>query len=162
MAHVFLVDAERRPLTPVHPGRARLLLKAGKAAVFKRFPFTLILRQPGAQAAREPLRLKIDPGSHTTGLALVGERSGEVLWAGELTHQGEAIVDRLRKRRAVRRGRRQRHTRYREARFANRCRPKGWLPPSQRRREKNVVTWVEPLRSMYPVVALALDTGRCD
>src|SRR5258708_20190214 len=95
MSHVFLVDAERRPLTPVHPGRARLLLKAGKAAVFKRFPFTLILRQPVEQAAREPLRLKIDPGSHTTGLALVGERSGEVLWAGELTHQGAAIVDRL-------------------------------------------------------------------
>ncbi len=88
MSHVFLVDAERRPLTPVHPGRARLLLKAGKAAVFKRFPFTLILRQPGAPAAREPLRLKIDPGSHTTGLALVGETSGEVLWAGSSPIKG--------------------------------------------------------------------------
>ena len=56
------------------------MLKAGKAAVFKRFPFTLILRQPAAQAAGEPLRLKIDPGSHTTGLAPVAERSGEVKW----------------------------------------------------------------------------------
>ena len=71
MSHVFVVDAQKRPLVPVYPGRARLLLKAGKAAVFKRFPFTLILRQPGAQAAQEPLRLKIDPGSRTTGLALV-------------------------------------------------------------------------------------------
>jgi 5-methylcytosine-specific restriction endonuclease McrA len=162
MSHVFLVDAQKRPLTPVHPGRARLLLKAGKAAVFKRFPFTLILRQPGAPAAREPLRLKIDPGSHTTGLALVGETSGEVLWAGELTHQGEAIVERLQRRRAVRRGRRQRHTRYREARFANRRRPKGWLPPSQRSRVQNVVTWVERLRRLCPITALSLELVRFD
>ena len=132
MSHVFLVG---RPEMLTYPGasrRARLLLKAGKAAAFKRFPFTLILRQPGAQAAHEPLRLKIDPGSHTTGLALVGERSGKVLWAGELTHQGAAIVERLQKRRAdARRGRRQRHTQVREARFANRRRPEGLFRPSR-------------------------------
>src|SRR5260221_6824561 len=162
MSHVFLVDAERRPLTPVHPGRARLLLKAGKAAVFKRFPFTLILRQPVEQAAREPLRLKIDPGSHTTGLALVAERSGEVLWAGELAHQGAAIAQRLQKRRAVHRGRRQRHTRYREARLGDRRRPEGWLPPSQRSRVQNVVTWVERLRRLCPITALSLELVRFD
>ncbi len=92
MSHVFVVDEALRPLAPVHPGRARLLLKAGTAAVFKRYPFTLILRRPVALAAAEPLRLKIDPGSRTTGLALVEETSGKVVWAGELTHQGEAIV----------------------------------------------------------------------
>jgi 5-methylcytosine-specific restriction endonuclease McrA len=162
MSHVFLVDAQKRPLTPVHPGRARLLLKAGKAAVFKRFPFTLILRQPVEQAVGEPLRLKIDPGSHTTGLALVAETTGEVVWAGELTHQGGAIVERLQKRRAVRRGRRQRHTRYREARLANRRRPKGWLPPSQRSRVQNVVTWVQRLRRLCPITALSLELVRFD
>ena len=94
MSHVFVVDEALRPLAPVHPGRARRLLKAGTAAVFKRYPFTLILRQPVAQVAPEPLRLKIDPGSHTTGLALVGETSGKVVWAAELTHQGQAIVER--------------------------------------------------------------------
>jgi hypothetical protein len=162
MSHVFVVDAQKRPLAPVHSGRARLLLKAGKATVFKRFPFTLILRQPVEQAAREPLRLKIDPGSHITGLALVAETSGEVVWAGELTHQGEAIAQRLRKRRAVRRGRRQRHTRYRQARFENRRRPKGWLPPSQRSRVQNVVTWVQRLRRLCPITALSLELVRFD
>jgi 5-methylcytosine-specific restriction endonuclease McrA len=162
MSHVFLVDAQKRPLTPVHPGRARLLLKAGKATVFKRFPFTLILRQPVEQAVDEPLRLKIDPGSHTTGLALVAETTGEVVWAGELTHQGEEIVERLQKRRAVRRGRRQRHTRYRQPRFENRRRPKGWLPPSQRSRVQNVVTWVERLRRLCPITALSLELVRFD
>ncbi len=157
MSHVFVVDEALRPLTPVHPGRARLLLKAGKAAVFKRYPFTLILRRPVEQAAPEPLRLKIDPGSRTTGLALVEETSGKVVWAAELTHQGEAIVERLRKRRAVRRGRRQRHTRY-----DNRRRKEGWLPSSLRSRVQNVLTWVQRLRRLCPIAALSLELVRFD
>jgi 5-methylcytosine-specific restriction endonuclease McrA len=159
---VFVVDAQKRPLAPVHPGRARLLLKAGRAVVFKRFPFTLLLKQPGAQAVDEPLRLKIDPGSHTTGLALVGETSGAVVWAGELTHQGEVIAQRLRERLVVRRGRRQRHTRYRQARLENRRRSKGWLPPSLRSRVQNVVTWVQRLRRLCPITALSMELVRFD
>ena len=158
MSHVFVVDAAKRPQAPVHPGRARLLLKAGQAAVFKRYPFTLILREPDVPAVPEPLRLKIDPGSHTTGLALVGETSGTVVWAGELTHQGEAIVERLQKRKAARRSRRQRHTRYRKARFDNRGRPQGWLPPSLQSR----VQWVERLRRLCPITAFSLELVRFD
>ncbi len=30
---------------PCHPARARALLKAGKASVFKRFPFTIIIKE---------------------------------------------------------------------------------------------------------------------
>jgi hypothetical protein len=41
MSKVFVLDAKKHPLNQVHPGRARLLLKEGKAAVFKRYPFTL-------------------------------------------------------------------------------------------------------------------------
>jgi len=162
MSHVFVVDEALRPLAPVHPGRARLLLKAGTAAVFKRYPFTLILRRPVAQAAAELLRLKIDPGSRTTGLALVEEMSGKVVWAAELTHQGQAIVERLRKRRAVRRGRRQRHTPYRQERYDNRRRKDGWLPPSLRSRVQNVLTWVERLRRLCPIAALSLELVRFD
>ena len=33
MSNVFVIDANKRPQDPVHPGRARLLLTAGKAAV---------------------------------------------------------------------------------------------------------------------------------
>jgi 5-methylcytosine-specific restriction endonuclease McrA len=162
MSSVFVIDAEKRPLGPMHPGRARLLLKAGKAAIFQRYPFTLILTQPIVDAPCEPMRLKIDPGSHTTGLALVEETSGKVVWAGELTHQGEAIVERLRKRRAVRRGRRHRHTRYRQARYDNRCRKDGWLPPSLRSRVQNVLTWVQRLRRLCPITALSLELVRFD
>src|SRR5262245_34882026 len=130
MSHVFVVDSDLQPLSPVHPGRARLLLKVGKAAVYRRYPCTLSLKRNVEQPTPTPLRLKIDPGAKVTGLALVDDAAGKVVWAAELTHRGEAIKHALDKRRAVRRGRRGRKTRYRASRFANRKRRIGWLPPS--------------------------------
>ena len=41
MSMVFVVDSAKQSLNPVHPGRARLLLKHGKAAIYRRCPFTL-------------------------------------------------------------------------------------------------------------------------
>ena len=80
----------------------------------------------------------------------------------ELTHQGQAIVERLRKRRAVRRSRRQRHTPYRQARYDNRRRKDGWLPPSLRSQVQNVLTWVQRLRRLCPIAALSLELVRFD
>src|SRR5436190_580560 len=103
MSRVLVVDTQRRPLHPCTPARARLLLKQGKAAVLRRYPFILILKAAHGDAQSAPLRLKIDPGSKTTGLAIVNDASGEVIWAAELTHRGEAVHEALVKRRAVRR-----------------------------------------------------------
>jgi hypothetical protein len=44
MSKVFVVDTNRTPLNPVHPGRARMLLSQGRAAVLKRYPFTIVLK----------------------------------------------------------------------------------------------------------------------
>jgi RRXRR protein len=63
LSNVFVLDTKKQPLNPVHPGRARLLLSSGKAAVFKRYPFTIILKREVQSPMVEPLRLKIDPGS---------------------------------------------------------------------------------------------------
>ena len=76
------------------------------------------------------MRLKLDPGSKITGLVLVEEKSGQVLFAAELRHRGQQIPDSLTSRRALRRARRNRKTRYRAPRFHNRRRPEGWLAPS--------------------------------
>ena len=43
MSLVFVIDQQQRPCAPVHPGRARHLLMRGRAAMFRRYPFTLIL-----------------------------------------------------------------------------------------------------------------------
>lgn len=103
MALVLVVDRERKPRAPVHPGRARHLLTSGRAAVWRRSPFTLVMKEAPAVRAPEPLRLKLDPGSKTT----------------EVAHRGHQVRERLEQRRACRRPRRQRPTRYRPKRFAN-------------------------------------------
>src|ERR1700692_1106111 len=60
------------------------------------------LLKTAVEAPIEPLRVKIDPGSKTTGIAIVNDATGEVVYAAELSHQGEAIKKRLDKRRGVR------------------------------------------------------------
>jgi 5-methylcytosine-specific restriction endonuclease McrA len=162
MSKVFVLDADRHPLDPVHPGYARWLLSHQKAAVFKRFPFTLILKERKSDVPVQPLRLKIDPGSKTTGLALVQDASGEVVWGAEVTHRGQQARSHLTDRRAVRRSRRQRKTRYRPARWQNRRRKPGWLPPSLESRIANVVTWVARLRRLCPIGALSQELVKFD
>jgi len=64
--YAFLVDANKIPLNPIHPAQARKLLDSGKAAVFRHYPFTLILKRVVENPMIHPLTLKIDPGSKVT------------------------------------------------------------------------------------------------
>jgi 5-methylcytosine-specific restriction endonuclease McrA len=162
MSKVFVVDATRKPLPPVHAGYARLLLTQRKAAVLRRFPFTLILKAVVEHPQEERLRVKLDPGSKTTGLAIVNETTGEVVFAAEIRHRGAAITKALSERRRVRRSRRNRHTRYRKPRFANRKRRPGWLAPSLESRVCNVVTWVKRLLRLCPIAAISQELARFD
>ena len=136
MNAVFIVDAHRVPRFPVSPGMARRLLRTQQAAVLRRYPFTLILKHAAPPLPPVEMRLKIDPGSKTTGLALL--QGHVVVWAAELQHRSGGIVEALRTRRGVRRSRRQRHTRYRAPRFNNRTRAPGWLAPSLMSRVHNL------------------------
>jgi 5-methylcytosine-specific restriction endonuclease McrA len=162
MQRVFVIDQERRSLMPCTPARARWLLTQKKAVVFRRYPFTIQLGSIKPEAVVAPVRVKLDPGSKTTGIALVNETTGEVVWAGEVTHRGQQIRGNLEQRRACRRSRRQRHTRYRQPRFANRARPKGWLAPSLGSRVDNIVTWVARIRCWCPIGSLSLELVRFD
>src|SRR5215475_9729937 len=159
---VAVLDTTKKPLAPTTPRRARLLLKSGKAAVFRRYPFTLILKREVVGAQTPDLRLKVDPGSKTTGLAIVHQETGEVVFAAEIEHRGQVIKKNLDARRAIRRGRRNRKTRYREPRFDNRRRPKGWLPPSLESRVENVYTWSRRLIRVYPIKGLGLELVKFD
>jgi hypothetical protein len=156
LSRVFVLDTNKQALNPVHAGRARILLTSGKAAVFKRYPFTIILKRALDSRAVEPLRLKIDPGSKTTGLAIINDASGEVVFAAELAHRGQEIKKRLESRRRVRQSRRQRHTRYRKPRFDNRRNRRAlWLAPSLESRVCNVLTWVKRLMRLCPITAIS-------
>jgi 5-methylcytosine-specific restriction endonuclease McrA len=162
---VFVLDSECQPLSPCHPARARELLRKGKAAVFRRFPFTIILKRAVEDPAPEPIRLKIDPGSKTTGIALV--QAGKVIFAAELIHRGQSIRDALEKRGTVRRNRRSRKTRYRRPGFQagqreTPGRPKGWLSPSLQSRVDNLRTWFLRLFKLAPITSVSLELVRFD
>jgi 5-methylcytosine-specific restriction endonuclease McrA len=117
---------------------------------------------PDKLSAISPLRLKIDPGAKFTGIALVNDSTGEVVFAAELKHRGFSIRDALISRRQLRRGRRARKTRYRQPRFLNRTRPDGWLAPSLQSRIENIKTWVEKLRKFAPIQAISQELVRFD
>ncbi|GHO60999.1 hypothetical protein KSB_94740 [Ktedonobacter robiniae] len=162
LSNVLVIDSDYTPLNPVHPGNARRLLRQGKAAVFRRYPFTLVLKRVVEQPEVEPLRLKLDPGSKTTGIALVNDANGKIVFAAELEHRGHVIKDSLDDRRAVRRSRRNRKTRYRKPRFNNRRKKKGWLPPSLESRLANILTWVARLCRSAPIAALSQELVKFD
>jgi 5-methylcytosine-specific restriction endonuclease McrA len=157
---VFVIDSSKQPLDPVPPGQARRLLKQNKAAIFRRYPFTIILKYTVFNPKTQSCQLKIDPGSKTTGLAVV--QSDKVIWGAELAHRGQQINNDLESRRAIRRNRRNRKTRYRKPRYLNRTRPNGWLPPSLESRVKNILTWVKRITRYVPIGGISQELVKFD
>ena len=189
---VFVFDKNQEPLDPCRPARARRLLRAGRAAIFRRQPFTIILKDRElANSVVHPHRIKIDPGSRTTGVALLNESTGTVVWGAEIEHRGTAIHLRMTRRAELRRARRNRKTRHRAPRFLNRhpapcvvcgknarhghktCRLHARvrpetptvarrLPPSLESRVENVETWTKRLCRLAPVAAISMELVRFD
>lgn len=157
---VFLLDTKRQLLNPVTSRQARKLLEKGKAAVLRRYPFTLILKKVVENPTIYPLTLKIDPGSKVTGLAIL---SGDaVLWVAQIEHRGQQIKDSLESRSQSRGSRRNRKTRYRKPRFNNRKRPEGWLPPSLMHRVQTTETWIKRLIKFCPVTEIWIERVKFD
>lgn len=148
---------------PCRPARARQLLRKGKAAVFRRYPFTIILKEREG-GNTQPVSLNVDPGSKTTGLALVAlfQRGQIAIYGQHIVHRGQQIRNALDSRRATRRARRSRKLRYRQPRFMNRTKPKGWLPPSLMSRVYNVETWAKRLSRLSPIESANVETVRFD
>ena len=161
MNYVFAVDTKHRPLSMCHPARARMLLKAGKAAVLRTAPFTIIIKEEKVDAVVKSMIVKIDPGSRVTGFALVDDRN-KVLFAAELEHRGKMIKSRLETRRLIRQNRRNRKTRYRKVRFDNRRRVEGWLPPSLMHRVETIMTWINRFCRFCRVNKVAVERVKFD
>ncbi|MDF5723632.1 MAG: RNA-guided endonuclease IscB [Rhizonema sp. PD37] len=162
MSKVLVIDTLKQPLNPVHPAKARQLLNNGRAAIFRRFPFTIVLKESSSDQTIQPLRLKIDPGAKVTGIAIVNDANGEVIWAAELQHRGFTIRESLTSRSQLRRSRRNRKTRYRQARFNNRKRADSWLAPSLMSRVYNIETWVKRLCKFAPITTISQELVRFD
>lgn len=166
---VFVLDRRKRPLMPCSEKRARLLLQRGRAVVHRLHPFTIRLKDRLLEESRlQPVGLKLDPGSKVTGVAVVRREitpDGPVdhaLHLSEIIHRGDVVRERMRKRAAFRRRRRNANLRYRAPRFDNRRRPEGWLPPSLRSRVGNVLLWAERYRRLAPVMFVDVEAVKFD
>lgn len=159
---------------PCSEKRARLLLERGRARLHRVVPFVIrLIDREADRCALQPLRVKLDPGSRTTGLALVREsetvdaatgeihRAAAVLTLLELAHRGQQISEKLTARRAMRR-RRRGNLRYRAPRFLNRRKATSWLPPSLQHRVHTSLAWVQRLQRWAPVTALSSELVRFD
>jgi 5-methylcytosine-specific restriction endonuclease McrA len=157
---VFVLDANGKPLAPCHPARARQLLENGKAEVMGACPFSIRLKRVVPDAKVEAVDLKIDSGAKHVGFALVAE-SGRVFLMGQLDLRTD-IKERLDWRRACRRSRRNRKTRYRQPRFDNRRKPDGWLPPSLKSRVDTTVKLAKKLSKIMTVKRIVVETATFD
>lgn len=156
---VFVIDASKKPLDMCHPAKARRLLKDGKAKIYRKEPFTIILTKIVDKPTENKYRLKIDYGSRHTGLAIL--KGSRVCWLGQLEHRIN-IKELLDKRRGYRRRRRNVNLRYRKPRFKYRAKPKGWLPPSLMSRVNNIRTFITRLIRMLPLGTISYENIKFD
>lgn len=166
---VFVLDQKKQPLMPCTPKRARLLLKRGRAVVHRVAPFVIRLKDRRVEdSILQPLALKIDPGSKTTGIALARVQEteeGEVhhaVFLAEVSHRGEQVHENKVTQSNARRRRRSANLRYRAPRFDNRGIPGGWLPPSLLSRVGNTVTWTDRLTRWSPAGRIEVERVRFD
>jgi len=149
---------------PCSEKRARQLLERGRAVIHQMAPFTIRLKDRVAEASCfQPLRVKFDPGSKTTGVAIVleGTNGFKAIFLGEIVHK-VGIKAKLVARRVLRRARRNRKTRYRKPRFLNRKRKAGWLPPSLEARVQQSLHALAKIRKLAPITHLSVEHVRFD
>ena len=179
MSKVPVLDTKKRPLEPCHPAVARRLLREGKAAIYKKYPFTIILKKEIRDPKTTDYTLSVDPGSKCTGMAIT-DSDNNIVACFELHHRSSAIKKRLSNRASYRRSRRSRKLRHRESRFYNRSykvpvlnengweyqsfgrNNKGWIAPSLMSRVFNIETWVRRLSKVYPITCLAVEHVKFD
>jgi hypothetical protein len=118
---VHVLSQEGQPLMPMHPAKARKLLKAGRSRPVKSGTgyFTIQLNYPTTLYV-QPIIVGIDMGSNRVPIAAITNR--RVVYAKEKLLRGD-IASRLEERRSSRRQRRAK-LRYRKPRFDNRVKQK--------------------------------------
>jgi len=140
--------------------KVRLLLKAGKAKVVQRTPFTIRLTGT-VHTYKQDITLGIDAGSKTIGVSATTET--KELYAGEITLRTD-VTKLLSARQEFRRARRGRTTRYRARRFDNRVRSKhkGWLAPSIEQKIATHIQVVKNLHKILPITDIVVETASFD
>ena len=161
---VPVIDEAHRPLAPCSPRRARIIVQQGKAhGRHHNGVYYLTLHRTIPQESIQSADLMIDPGKSFTGLAIVRDdeqHNRTILFCATIRHRND-VKKRLTQRASFRRTRRGR-LRFRKARFSNRRRKPGWLPPSLRSRLDNTITWIGRLTRLIAISEIHVETTQFD
>ncbi|WP_438317413.1 RNA-guided endonuclease IscB [Sporosarcina sp. FA9] len=155
---VYVLNKHGQPLMPCKPQKARKLLEQGKANVIQRTPFTIQLKY-GSSGYTQSISLGVDAGTKHIGLSATTEK--RVLFEGEVRLRTD-IQELLAARRALRRARRSRKTRYREPRFLNRKKDKGWLAPSVQNKVDMHAKMITKVHKILPIVNVTIEVAQFD
>ena len=157
---VFVLNMRGQPLMPCSPPKARKLLRAGKAVPVRRTPFVIQLTVPTGET-KQPITLGVDAGYKHVGLSATTAK--EELLASEVELRQD-VTGLLSNRLALRRARRNRKTRYRAPRFANRVRSehKGWLAPSVENLIQAHISRIEAVCRVLPITKIVIETASFD
>ena len=158
---VYVININNKPLMPCTNVIARLLLKAGKAKVKRKEPFTIKLTYETTNYIQE-LTLGIDTGSSKIGSAVVNEKS-EVIYLSEIEIRND-ITDKMTQRAKYRRSRRNRKTRYRKARWLNRKNSikKDRFSPTMISKINSHLKEINFVKSILPIKNIVLETATFD
>lgn len=155
---VYVLNKNGKPLMPCKEAKARHLLEQGKAKVVKVIPFTIQLLFE-CENITQPISLGIDAGSKHIGISATTEK--KVLYEADIELRND-IVDLLSSRREARRSRRNRKTRYRQARFNNRKRKNGWLAPSVMQKIQSHLNIVASVNKILPISKTNIEVASFD
>ena len=156
---VFVLNMRGKPLMPTTCGKARKLVRQGRAKVVKRTPFTIQLTYATGEA-KQDIALGVDTGYKNVGLSVVS--SDKELFSSEVKLRTD-IPKLLSEKRQYRRTRRNKLW-YRPARFLNRTKNKkhGWLAPSVEHRLNSHVKAVNLVKSLLPVSEITVEVAAFD
>ena len=158
---VYVISKNGQPIMPTEDhAKVRLLLKSGKAKVVRRTPFTIRLIGT-SKTYVQSVTLGVDAGSKHVGLSASTEK--KELFAAELRPRND-VVKLISGRREMRRSRRNRTTRYRQARFDNRvhAKHKGWLAPSVEVKIWNHIQGIKLVSKLLPLTTIRVETAEFD
>jgi len=158
---VYVQNHNGHPLMPtVRYGKVRRLLKEGRATVVRKCPFTIRLAYESTTYTQD-VYLGVDAGSVHIGVSATTEK--KELYAAEVQLRTD-ITKLLASRRELRRTRRNRKTRYRQARFDNRthAKHKGWLAPSVEAKIGAHLTVIRKVCEILPVTEITVETAQFD
>ena len=157
---VFVLGQDGKPLTPTTPAKARKMIRAGVAIKsWSKFGTFGIQMRADTRTETPDTVIGNDWGTKFDGYSVIVGTENHINVMLILPNK-KVVVSKLEERRILRRARRHRNCRRREARFDNRKRKADWLAPSQAAIVDSRLKIIQELCRIFPVNHSAIEDVR--